>query len=277
MIQKLEDHGECRQQKTGRPEVPGREQGGPPAQPGDSRRGQGAQLLPCRGPASRPSSPAPPRGHVTGGGAPDPPSLSFGGGGAAPGRRPPSSFKDPEAEAQRGRGHPVPALGLPPRLRFPGGPHRWASAAVPSETGAQNSQDSKGRPRGCRNPGKAQLAWEACRRSPWGLGAGQEIPCSEHLLPPPPHPHTLARESWLPTPHCGLCSSGGLSRPGPGQLRERLVVGLVGSPAQVTGAPSRRSSDQQPGPPSGSTHISRKIAKHLKDKWSVPCNPSPFS
>ena len=151
--------------------------GRPPAQPADSRRGQGAQALPCRGPASRLSSPAPPRGHVTGGGAPDPPSLSAGGVGAAPGRRPPRLL-----EARRGRGHPVPALGLPPRLWFPGGTHRWASTAAPSETGAQTSQDSEGRPRGCRNPGKA------CRghRGDWELG--RKYPALSAFFPPPaPH------------------------------------------------------------------------------------------
>ena len=161
----------------------------------------------------------------------------------------PLLFRTPEAEGQRGRGHVcwacLPGFGFRR-------PHRWHSAAVPSVTGVQSSQDRKGRLRGCRNPGKAQLAWEAYRGSPWGLGAGQGIPCSGALsnLCPQSHP-TLARESWLPTPHCSLCSSGGLGWPAPGQFLKRLVVGLVGSPAQVTGAHSRRRSDQQPGPPSG--------------------------
>ena len=111
-----------------------------------------------------------------------PPKSFRWGWGCCPGPASPLSFRDPEAEARRGRGHPVPALGLLPRLRFPGGPHRWASPAVPSETGAQPSQDSKGRPRGCRNPRKA------CRghRGDWELG--RKYPAlSTFFLPPAPH------------------------------------------------------------------------------------------
>lgn len=81
-----------------------------------------------------------------------------------------------------------------------------------------------------------------------GSWAGNTRPWSTFFRPPQPHP-TPARESWLLTPQFGLCGSGGLGRPEPGQFLKRLVVGLVGSPAQVTGARSRRRSDQQPGPP----------------------------
>ena len=200
MLRKPEDHGECRQQKTRRPEVQGREQ--PSLR---TAAGVGRPTLPGDAEAPPPGLPAPPLPEHTWLEEGLQTRFFFPLGVGVPSRAGvPLLFRNPEAEAQRGRGHLCWAC--LPGFGVPAGP----SAAVPSVTGVQSSQDRKGRPRGCRNPGKAQLAWEACRGSPWGLGAGQGIPCSGALSNLCPHPHpTLARESWLPTPHCGLCSSGG--------------------------------------------------------------------
>ena len=144
--------------------------------------------------------------------------------------------------------------------------------SAPQWPGAQSSLGGKRGPRAAENPR------EACRGSSGEVEVRQGCPAPAHLLPfpyacPPPAMPT-APESWLPSTAAPASLGARLSHgpPVPGTA----VVGLAGSPAQVTGAAAGGGGTRGLGP-SGITHVSRKIAKYLKDKWSIPHNPSPLS
>lgn len=120
--------------------------------------------------------------------------------------------------------------------------------------------------------------------SRWALGAGQGIPGPGALSSVPPNPTPRQLGNLGCSPLSAACAVlGGSAGQGPGSKGlwwdslaplPRSLEPAAGGGQTSSLAPPPRS----PRPaPCESTHISRKIAKHLKDKWSVPHNPSPFS
>lgn len=100
---------------------------------------------------------------------------------------------------------------------------------------------------GQQGPQGSQLVWESCKGLISELGSGKGAPCPSSLFPSP-----------LPRNLCGPGSATNWP-PVPGKTR----VGIAASMAQVTS--SVEVSPAALGP-FGITHISRKIAKHSKNK-----------
>lgn len=209
--------------------------------------------------------------------------------GAAPGRQGslgPGGREDKHSHSSRGGGRssersPSPQPTVAGQLRTSAGPSsqatvpQWGPILAPSGCPSMPRAEQLGREggtQGCRSPQGGLAGLGSHRGLIQELGAGPGVPCPPSSLPILPllscqQPHNLGCPPPLPMQ---LEARPSHQLPVPGKAAVGIAASSPGHGAACGGQIS------SPGP-SGITHISRKIAKHSRNKWSIPRNLFPSS